>query len=69
MTDNVGKIAEETGLTPKEVKDRIHKAKQNIPKGTGVRNPDVVVDTESGDISPKTPDGGHGDPIGNLLDP
>ena len=68
LTDKIGEISKDTGLTPKQVKDRIHGAKENLPKGTNVRNPDVVVDTGTGEIYPKTPDGSYGDSIGNIFD-
>jgi hypothetical protein len=66
--DRIGQIAEETGLTAKEVRDKIHEAKENLPRGTGVRNPDVVVDLDDGEIYPKIPGGGYGDSIGNIYD-
>lgn len=56
------------GLTPQEVRDRIHDAKQNIPTGTGQRNPDVVVDLDTGEIYPVASDGTVGDSIGNIHD-
>jgi hypothetical protein len=68
LSDRVNDIAGKTGLSPKEVEDRIHKAKTNLPKGTGVRNPDVKVDTKTGEVYPKTPEGGIGDSIGNIFD-
>lgn len=39
-----------------------------VREGSRTRNPDVVVDTETGEIYPKTPGGGHGDSIGNISD-
>lgn len=68
LVKGIGKISEKTGLPAREVRDRIHKAKQNIPKGTGIRNPDVVVNPITGEIYPETPDGGIGDSIGNIFD-
>jgi len=32
------------------------------------RNPDVAVDTKTGEIFPKLPGGGVGDSIGNIYD-
>lgn len=47
------------------MKDAIHFAKRNLPKGGRVRNPDVAVDPETGEIYPEI-DGCMGDSIGNL---
>ena len=66
--DRIGQIADETGLTAEEVRDKIHEAKENLPRDTGVRNPDVVVDLDDGEIYPKIPGGGYGDSIGNIYD-
>jgi hypothetical protein len=68
LSGSIPDISNETGLPPRQVKDRIHKAKKNIPKGTRIRNPDVVVDTETGEIYPEAPDGTIGDSIGNIYD-
>jgi RHS repeat-associated protein len=68
LTDNIGKIADKTGLSEKDVLDAIHRAKDRIPKGTKKRNPDCSVDTKTGEIYPQTPDGGIGDSIGNIFD-
>ena len=51
----------------REIKDAINRAKKRIPKSGTVRNPDVKVDTNSGEIYPKVP-GGIGDSIGNIFD-
>lgn len=64
--DKVGDIADKTGLTPREVKDRIHDIKR---RGGLEGNPDVDVDTDTGEVYPKTKDGGLGDSIGNIYDP
>ncbi len=63
---SIGQIAKETGLSEREVKDRIHEAKNDIPKGTEQRNPDVVVDLNTGEIHPVSEDGTVGDSIGNI---
>ena len=68
LSDKISEIADKTGLSPKEVRDSIHKAKTNLPKGTNVRNPDVKVDTTTGEVFPQTSDGGIGDSIGNVFD-
>jgi len=67
-TDNVGKIADATGLTPREVRKRLHGAKDRLPNATSTKNPDVVVDLTSHEIYPKAPGGLLGDSIGNILD-
>ncbi|WP_207650521.1 hypothetical protein, partial [Desulforamulus aeronauticus] len=70
LTDKPGKIAGKIGKSTAEVKDAIEKVKQGIKwrSGTKNRNPDVVVDTETGEVYPKTPGGGIGDSIGNIHD-
>ena len=67
-TDRIGKIASELGRTEKEIRDAIHKAKRNLPKGGPVKNPDVVIDPKTGEVYPKAPDGSIGDSIGNIFD-
>ncbi len=73
-TDKVGKIAKEVGkrlgrrVAPDEIRDAIHRAKENLGRGGKIKNPDVMVDPESGDVRPKTPEGGLGDSIGNIGD-
>jgi hypothetical protein len=70
--DNVisrpGQIATRFGATIREVKDAIHQAKRNLPRGGPVRNPDVSVDPVSGEIYPQLPGGSYGDSIGNMWD-
>jgi RHS repeat-associated protein len=68
LTSSIGKISDATGLSPQEVRDRIHDAKQNLPKSTKKRNPDCQVDVKTGEIYPEIPGGGVGDSIGNILD-
>lgn len=68
LSDKVGDIADKTGLTTKEVRDKIHEAKKYLPKSGPTRNPDVEVDTVTGEIYPQLPDGGSGDSIGNIFD-
>ncbi len=63
-----GQIADRFGATAREVKDAIHQAKTNLPRGGSVRNPDVSVDPVSGEIYPQLPGGGFGDSIGNMWD-
>jgi RHS repeat-associated protein len=69
LPDKIGKIASETGRSPKEIARAIEQVKQQgLPKGTGTRNPDVRVDPRTGEVYPKTPDGGVGDSIGNIFE-
>jgi RHS repeat-associated protein len=69
LSDKVGDIAEKTGLTEEEVKRKIHEAKKKgLPRSGPIRNPDVGVDTNTGEVYPKTPDGRYGDSIGNIFD-
>lgn len=63
-----GAIARDTGLTVRKVLEKIHAAKDNLPRGGLIRNPDVFVDTKTGEIFPETPGGGIGDSIGNIFD-
>ena len=67
-SSSIGAIAQETGMTEREVKDAIHDAKRDIPKGTAQRNPDVIVDLDTGEIHPVANDGTVGDSIGNIYD-
>jgi hypothetical protein len=66
-----GKIANDTGYTRQQINDAIHAVK-NQPGWrdySGVRNPDVVVDTNTGEVYPKLPGGGVADDsIGNIYD-
>jgi hypothetical protein len=73
-TDKIGKItrnASETlgrRVTEREIKDAIHKVKnEGLGRGGPVKNPDVAV-SPRGDVRPKLPDGGLGDSIGNIYD-
>jgi RHS repeat-associated protein len=68
LTNKTGKVAQETGMSKKEVETKIHQAKKNMPRNTGVQNPDVVVDVTTGEIYPTVPGGGIGDSIGNIYD-
>jgi len=64
-TDNVKKIAKEWGESVDDVNDAIHSIKKELKIGGKLRNPDVEVNTETGDVRIK---GGDGEPIGNLDD-
>ena len=70
LADKEGKIANKIGRTVKEVKEAIEKVKQSIPWRSDGKNtnPNVEVDTDTGEVYPKTPDGGIGDSIGNIFD-
>ncbi|MER5967572.1 RHS repeat-associated core domain-containing protein [Streptomyces sp. NPDC002057] len=63
-------IAKATGYTAKEIKEAIHRVKaQGAWRGIGGnRNPDMLVDPESGDVMPQMPNGDPGDVIGNIYD-
>ncbi len=66
-----GKIANQTGYTRQQITDAIHAVK-NQPgwRGLGVsRNPDVVVDINTGEVYPEQSDGSPADDsIGNIYD-
>jgi len=67
-TDKVGTIASDTGRSAQDVKDAIHSAKENLPKSSGQRNPDVEVCRSCGEVYPKVSGGNIGDSIGNIHD-
>jgi hypothetical protein len=66
-----GKIANQTGYTRQQINDAIHAVK-NQPgwRGLGgIKNPDIVVDTSTGEVYPQQPDGGPADDsLGNIYD-
>ena len=64
----MGGIADDLGLTPRQVNDAIHSVKRRLPKSGPIRNPDVVIDVTTGEVYPKIPKGGIGDSIGNIWD-
>jgi hypothetical protein len=70
-SSNPGRIANETGYTRRQINDAIHAVK-NQPGWRGLagnRNPDVMVDTSTGEVYPELPDGGVADDsIGNIYD-
>lgn len=63
-------IAQAMGYSAKEIKEAIHQVKaQGGWRGIGGnRNPDMLVNPESGDVMPQMPNGEPGDVIGNLFD-
>ena len=54
-------------ITTRDVRRAIVRVKRddNWRNGTN-RNPDVLKDTNTGEVYPITPSGGYGDPIGNI---
>jgi hypothetical protein len=64
----VGKLAQVFNRTSAEIRRAIELAKQANPPGGPIKNPDVDVDTTTGEIYPKGPNGTHGDSIGNIYD-
>lgn len=63
-----GHIADELGFSVDEINDAIHEAKKKMPKTVKVRNADVGVDPNTGEIYPIHPETGPGDSIGNIFD-
>lgn len=68
LAEGIGEIAEKTGLTPGQVKERIHDIKKCLPRYKSRKNPNVLVDPDTGEVYPKGPDGEPGDSIGNIYD-
>lgn len=68
LSSRPGQIADRFDATTREVKDAIHAVKRNMPRSGPVRNPDVMVDLETGEVYPQLPEGGVGDSIGNILE-
>jgi RHS repeat-associated protein len=64
-TKKVGKIADKMKRSNKQIKDAIHSVKH---KARLSDNPDVFVDTTTGNVHLETPGGNIGDIIGNILD-
>jgi RHS repeat-associated protein len=58
-----GQIGRDHELKPKEVRDRIHELKDDLPG-----NPDVEVCESCGEVFPQTNEGGLGDSLGNIKD-
>lgn len=68
-TDSPRRIADLLGRSSREINRAIERVKQTgLPRGGPIRNPDVRVDTTTGEVYPKLPGGGIGDSIGNLFD-
>ncbi len=64
-TSSVGKISEKLGVPESFVRDAIHKIKRKGVVPGPKKNPDVEVNTETGEVRIK---GGNGDSIGNIDD-
>ncbi len=65
-----GQIASHFGYTTKQIKDAIHAVKRDgLPRDGAQRNPDVIVDLDTGEVYVKLPDGSPSDDsIGNILE-
>ncbi|MFI0444452.1 hypothetical protein [Actinomadura sp. 6N118] len=70
LEKDVGNIARELGYTEQEINEAIHEVKAASDwRGIGGnRNPDVMVDPESGEVYPQTRDGVGKDSLGNIFD-
>jgi RHS repeat-associated protein len=68
-TGSIGKLAQQFGVSQREIRSAIESAKQDgLPRGGPVRNTNVVVD-EEGEVYPLGPGGVPAeDSIGNILD-
>ena len=69
LTSSIGKMSTAFGRSPAAIRAAIESAKQSGLYGGGaIKNPDVMVDLETGEIYPQLPSGGTGDSIGNIMD-
>jgi exonuclease VII small subunit len=71
LRSSEGSIGNKMGYSRKQIKDAIHAVKNNSKwRGIGGnRNPDVVVDVNSGEVYPELPNGEPAeDSIGNILE-
>ena len=68
LISRISQIADRFGVTEDQAGKAIHAIKRLIPKGAPVRNPDVLIDSVTGDVFPKLPDGSPGDVLGNIWD-
>ncbi len=68
LSSRPGQIADRFGRTTREVRDAIHAVKRNMPRSGPTRNPDVMVDLNTGEVYPQLPGGAVGDSIGNILE-
>lgn len=70
MVSKPNALAQKTGYSVKQIKEAIHKVKaQGGWRGNGAnRNPDMLIDPQTGEVYPQMPDGSPGDSIGNIFD-
>ncbi|MCX4770150.1 Hint domain-containing protein [Streptomyces sp. NBC_01285] len=70
MVSKPNALSQKTGYTVKQIKEAIHKVKnQGGWRGNGAnRNPDMLIDPNTGEVYPQMPDGSPGDSIGNIFD-
>lgn len=68
-TSSVSRMADAFGRNSRDIRKAIEMCKQaGLPKSGPIRNPDVLVDLQTGNVYPQLPSGGMGDVIGNVLD-
>lgn len=67
-TDSIERLSKLFRKSPDEIENAIHMCKKLLPRNTPVRNPDVMVDMDTGEVYPKTGNGSIGDSIGNIWD-
>lgn len=66
-TQSVSRLAQLFNRTKQQIQGAIEQCKQHgLPRSGPVRNPNVVVDTTTGEVYPITSSGGIGDSIGNI---
>ncbi|WP_314225546.1 hypothetical protein [Streptomyces zaehneri] len=70
LVSRVNALARATGYSVKQIKDAIHGVKgQGGWRGIGGnRNPDMLIDPQTGEVYPEMLDGTPGDSIGNIFD-
>ncbi len=69
LTKSVNKMAKKLGVSDKAIRDAIHKVKKNLPKSGPIKNPDVKVDLNTGEVYPIVKGSkAVGDSIGNIFD-
>jgi len=69
LTKNLSQLANQLNLPVTEIRKAIHKLKRDgLPRSGSRRNPDVMVDSETGEVDPEIEGGGVGDSIGNIFD-
>ena len=68
LTDRTGKIAKETGNKVSDVESAIHEVKRKLPKTGSLRNPNVQIDLNTGEVYPEIDGRPADDSIGNIFD-